>query len=174
MKTRRCQTAEHVAEAARAGIHAGCPGAFRDPQGGLHPCTCECHGAGVDLEDVGKGRLPVQGVDPGDGAESARQDRKKAEKRPTGACECCGAPCRGRFLPGHDAKLKSLLTKLAVAGSVEAWAELVVRDWARLVKNPNVSSRTKAMGEVWAQAGQELVDARVESRASRHQTGMVN
>lgn len=48
-------------------------------------------------------------------------------------CECgCGEYTRGgRFLPGHDAKLKSALLARARAGDTEAQAELERRGWAR-------------------------------------------
>lgn len=45
-------------------------------------------------------------------------------------CECgCGEPVARRFLPGHDAKLKSRLRREARAGSADAMAELLRRRW---------------------------------------------
>lgn len=61
----------------------------------------------------------------------------KRNKRRTQAgrdCECgCGGTTRGgRFLPGHDAKLKGALLRQAFAegGNGAAMAELTRRDWA--------------------------------------------
>lgn len=59
------------------------------------------------------------------------QERRPRLPRPTtGQCECCGEPTRGgRFLPGHDARLKSRLRKAAKGGDQEAAAELETRGW---------------------------------------------
>lgn len=48
----------------------------------------------------------------------------------TGTCECCGEATKGgKFLPGHDARLKSRLRNEAKNGSKEAAAELKERGW---------------------------------------------
>lgn len=52
----------------------------------------------------------------------------------SGNCECCGAPTKGgRFLPGHDAKLKSRLRRQRAYGTPEqqesARTELASRGW---------------------------------------------
>lgn len=55
----------------------------------------------------------------------------KVESRP---CECgCGAMTRrgSRFLPGHDAKLKSRLRKAAAEGDAQARKELIARGWEK-------------------------------------------
>lgn len=59
------------------------------------------------------------------------QEKKLRTPRPaTGNCECCGEPTRGgRFLPGHDARLKSRLRKASAEGDVEATSELELRGW---------------------------------------------
>lgn len=47
-------------------------------------------------------------------------------------CQCgCGAAVRARFLPGHDAKLKSRLLGERAAGSAAALASLVELGWWR-------------------------------------------
>jgi Arc/MetJ-type ribon-helix-helix transcriptional regulator len=53
-------------------------------------------------------------------------------RREAGRCECgCGGqPRRGRFLPGHDAKLMSKLKTAAAAGDPGAVSELERRGWA--------------------------------------------
>lgn len=63
--------------------------------------------------------------------------RERAEPRPTtGRCEHCGEPTKGgRFVPGHDAKLKGILLGLATAENTpldqaeDAVVELMMRDW---------------------------------------------
>ena len=48
------------------------------------------------------------------------------------ACECgCGGEPKGRFLPGHDMKLKSRLFRESAGGSRRATAELKRRGWER-------------------------------------------
>jgi hypothetical protein len=60
----------------------------------------------------------------------ARTPRRAA--RPTsGNCECCGLATKGgKFLPGHDAKLKKILRASARTGDVSAQADLEKRGWA--------------------------------------------
>lgn len=60
-----------------------------------------------------------------------RTPRAKSEPRTPGACECCGEPTKGgRFLPGHDAKLKSVLrARVKHHNDQEAKAELERRGW---------------------------------------------
>lgn len=54
---------------------------------------------------------------------------------PTGrVCGCgCGRPVKRRFLPGHDAKLKSRLVKEARDGSTAALDELRRYGWEHFV-----------------------------------------
>lgn len=54
---------------------------------------------------------------------------------PTGRkCRCgCGAPVARRFLPGHDAKLKSRLVKEARNGSEAARQELREEGWEHFI-----------------------------------------
>ncbi len=64
-------------------------------------------------------------------AERAEQEQPTRTTRPTtGRCEHCGAPTRGgRFVAGHDAKLKGELKRAAEAGDIDALLELHVRNW---------------------------------------------
>lgn len=60
--------------------------------------------------------------------------RPKAEPKLPGRCEHCGDTTKGgRFVAGHDAKLKGILIKEARGGkgkaAVEACAEILVRNW---------------------------------------------
>jgi hypothetical protein len=49
-------------------------------------------------------------------------------------CECgCGADSKSRFLPGHDAKLKSRLVTQAVEGSKEAEKQLADLGWSHFL-----------------------------------------
>jgi hypothetical protein len=49
-------------------------------------------------------------------------------------CECgCGAAVRARFLPGHDARLKSQLVREARAGDIEAKLRLERLGWLRFL-----------------------------------------
>jgi hypothetical protein len=52
-----------------------------------------------------------------------------------GRCEHCGEPTKGgRFIPGHDAKLKGELVR---EGTIEAWAEQIIRNWKTEADVPN-------------------------------------
>lgn len=59
----------------------------------------------------------------------APKERKPTADRPTsGRCEHCGEPTKGgKFVVGHDAKLKGILLKDGLEGSHEAVAELMAR-----------------------------------------------
>ena len=49
---------------------------------------------------------------------------------PRGQCQCgCGAAVRRRFLPGHDAKLKSQLFRAKATGDVSATQRLIDLGW---------------------------------------------
>lgn len=63
--------------------------------------------------------------------EAQRQERKERVAKPkVGRCEHCGEPTKGgRFVAGHDAKLKGELKRAAEAGDVDALVELEVRNW---------------------------------------------
>jgi predicted nuclease with RNAse H fold len=53
-----------------------------------------------------------------------------ADAGPRGQCQCgCGAAVRRRFLPGHDAKLKSQLFRAKATGDVSATQRLIDLGW---------------------------------------------
>lgn len=74
-------------------------------------------------------RLPLVSV------EAETPVRQNTARPPTGRlCECnCGKPVKRRFLPGHDAKLKSRLVKEARAGSKAALQNLRENGWEHFV-----------------------------------------
>jgi hypothetical protein len=59
--------------------------------------------------------------------------RKSQPPKPkVGSCECCGEPTRGgRFVPGHDAKLASILRAKVKGGDQDAYEELKRRGWLK-------------------------------------------
>jgi hypothetical protein len=72
------------------------------------------------------------GLDPDEIDEFERpQEKKPRVPRPAvGACECCGEATKGgKFLPGHDAKMKSRLREAAKQGDMDAQTELERRGW---------------------------------------------
>lgn len=69
---------------------------------------------------------------PTDGEGRATERKPRGEPKPTsGVCHHCGEPTKGgRFVAGHDAKLKGILKRRAVDhGSAWAVAEAIARDW---------------------------------------------
>jgi hypothetical protein len=63
-------------------------------------------------------------------AEKAAKREQRAAAPKVGRCEHCGEPTKGgRFVAGHDAKLKGELKRAAEAGDLDAGAELVLRNW---------------------------------------------
>lgn len=70
-------------------------------------------------------------------AKAKKADTAKQQRRATGnSCECgCGGTTGGgRFLPGHDAKLKSQLVKAALSGDSNATADLERRGWTKFLE----------------------------------------
>lgn len=69
-----------------------------------------------------------------DCAADLARPRKRPVARPTAGvciCGCSGATKGGRFLPGHDAKLKGRLAKAVTAGDEAAYARMVELGWQR-------------------------------------------
>ena len=63
-------------------------------------------------------------------------------------CECgCGAEVKSRFLPGHDAKLKSRLVNQALEGDGAAARELRKRNWSAHLEKARASRDRKARVE---------------------------
>ena len=66
-------------------------------------------------------------------AQRKRSRPKKPSRPKGGTCECpCGGPTKGgRFIPGHDAKLASVLKNRVKGGDRAAFEEMVRRNWTR-------------------------------------------
>lgn len=135
-----------------------------------HPRCWICKAAGTDL-DPGTGQC-VEGeacaerahirltTDPRferyrqyhEAAEALTADRPKPERRPTegrpteGRCEHCGEPTKGgRFVAGHDAKLKGDLIRAGKEGDVEAVAEAMFRNWYKPGRYPDLEDAAHAI-----------------------------
>lgn len=66
--------------------------------------------------------------------QQAKKTRVKAPWQPkVGVCECpCGGATKGgKFIPGHDAKLASLLKRRVQEGDSEAYEEIKRRNWLK-------------------------------------------
>lgn len=79
------------------------------------------HAEAAGHADEGMMLLPVADPEAADALRShrlePRRPRRSSPDGVNGTCGCsCGAPVRRRFLPGHDAKLKSSLRQAAVGG----------------------------------------------------------
>lgn len=182
MKSQWCAVADRdeigMAEPLREQLRAMCPGLLQSVDGPVIECDGGAH-AGVtrkarEAAAKKKGALPLAVPEAPNAPEETPQVSKKAGKRPPagekrGRCEHCGAPTGGRFAVGHDAKLKSELTSLGHGGDADAWAEMLVRDWARLVdrhkwpKPPVVAAAEKLAFD----EGQFLVARRNKARQNR-------
>lgn len=152
-------------------IHQRCLGGYRTPDGSIEFCDCECHRENpMSKEDLAWRRLPVLQPPPTPEPEPAAKATKKTAKgAATGSCEHCGAPTGGRFAPGHDAKLKSELTRAAANLDTEACAELILRDWLRLVKPGAIREYVaRAAGGIAATRGYTLVEERNAARRGRY------
>jgi len=128
-------------------LHASCPGGYVTRDGKRHGCGCSCHvPVGVPLpvvDDAPQGRKP---------AGPAKRSRVDENNH----CEHCGAPCKRRFVVGHDAKLKSELARAIRAGGDEATkalAECIARgeawvpDWTNEDLFPAASDLLAAVGD---------------------------
>lgn len=115
---------------------AACMLRVRDRLAGspLHQQLQECRSDSA--ERARRIRMAAEGIRAGVPQDEIDEFERPLEKKPrtprpaVGSCECCGAATRGgRFLPGHDAKMKSRLREAAKKGDVEASAELEQRGW---------------------------------------------
>ncbi len=67
---------------------------------------------------------------------TTRKPRTPRAPRPTEGqciCGCEGKTRGGRFVPGHDAKLKSVLRKQILAGDESARARMIELGWEKYV-----------------------------------------
>jgi hypothetical protein len=93
--------------------------------------------------------------DPVDDEGVPRPKRVKGEGRPTtGECHHCGEATKGgRFVAGHDSKLKGILVRVAQGGGPVAVAEMLARGW---LKRPDeLDPEVLAKGEEIAQDSPE-------------------
>lgn len=75
-----------------------------------------------------------------------RAPRVKAERPTTGTCHHCGEPTKGgKFVAGHDAKLKGILIQGGKDGDAEAVAEAMARDWYKPGRFPELESAADAI-----------------------------
>lgn len=93
-------------------------------------CPHSCHGETEperfeELSERVESRVRVVEESSSEGGGTSRPKKK------AGHCQCgCGGMTKGgRFLPGHDAKLKSALRKRANDGDQDAINELAERGW---------------------------------------------
>jgi hypothetical protein len=90
--------------------------------------------AGVIEGDDGK---PLDlAADSAAGLDRARRTRKPRQPRPSSGvciCGCAGTTKGGRFLPGHDAKLKSALRARIAEGDEAARARMIELGWEKFL-----------------------------------------
>lgn len=98
-------------------------------------------------------------------AANGHQPKKRTpSNRPTsGRCEHCGEPTKGgRFVAGHDAKLKGQLIREAGEGSVAAVAEAMARNWYKPGRYPELEDEAFAI--VQATETETLIQQRTAER----------
>jgi hypothetical protein len=111
------------------------------------------------------------------------RERKKQDKRdaakvaklagvgPTCGCGCGGVTGGGTYLPGHDAKHKSLLVKAVLAGgadAAEAEATLEAKNWLRFLEKAKVTAeKAKRPAQVKKQETDEEAKARAAAKLAR-------
>lgn len=91
----------------------------------------------------------------GDPDRPSKPKRERGPARPTsGTCHHCGAPTKGgKFVAGHDAKLKGELVR---EGTIDAAIETLCRDWpiktfnAKAHESGTVGERTKRLAKAQA------------------------
>lgn len=90
--------------------------------------------------------------------------RAPRKDRPTsGRCEHCGEPTKGgRFVAGHDAKLKGQLIREAAEGDINAVAEAMARNWYKPGRFPDLEDAAFAI--VQATETETLIQQRTTER----------
>lgn len=98
-------------------------------------------------------------------------------KKAPSPCECgCGTEVKGRFAPGHDAKLKSALIKIAIESAdltevEKAEKDLQSRGWMKfLVRKREVIAEKVKKAEEKAQAARERVEAKKSGKSNGAKT----
>jgi hypothetical protein len=95
--------------------------------------------------------------------ETPRERRPSATRPTSGRCEHCGEPTKGgRFVAGHDAKLKGDLIRAGGAGDVEAVVEAMFRSWYKQGRYPELEAEAFAI--VQANNTDEWLAQRVANR----------
>lgn len=162
-----------LGELAARTLHRLCPGAGRTRGGEVRVCGCRCHSRHrgrfeapreTDFEGVA---LPI--IEDSTAPPAPVVPIKSAKAAERGRCEHCGAPCRGRFLPGHDAKLKGELVRRGRRNDPYALAELHLRGWRRLHESPGNTAIERHALELAEQEGWDLVYGAI---ACRHVNGV--
>lgn len=99
------------------------------------------------------------------------QRKPRGPGRPTsGRCEHCGEPTKGgRFVAGHDAKLKGDLKRAAEAGDDDAIVELLCRSWPVHTLKVEPERLQAATLRADGVAGAEFIAARVAARLGEAQ-----
>lgn len=104
--------------------------------------------------------------------EKRKEAASRAAPRPTsGACHHCGAPTKGgKFVIGHDAKLKGELLRAAKAASNEAAAEMMLRGWWKQATHGVLMNNLDADAvQAMVLQGEELLATFNQRRADRHE-----
>lgn len=111
-------------------------------------------------------------------AQAKKEQRRQTQGRDC-ECGCKGTTGGGRYLPGHDAKHKSALVKLAIQGEgsedvnenrlgMNAYAQLEERGWLKFLdKAKEVAARPKADPRVVRAAKSEDAEARARENIAR-------
>ena len=95
--------------------------------------------------------------------------KSRGPAKPTeGKCEHCGEPTKGgRFVAGHDAKLKGDLLRAAQQGDIEAYTEMLQRGWSKDGHRKTVAAETiLAATNLLDTVNGAWLEARVETRVS--------
>ena len=174
MLSRPCHIASHQGIAmtldGRIEIHSQCHGLCVDVDKTVE-CGCECHTEqgsrlrkAVAASNAG-GPLPPAVAVSAPPPPPARRDRPRARGRGPGRCQCgCGGTTGGRFVAGHDAKLKSQLWASALQGGYKDYAELKLRGWLKGKDLTKLPIETDTRGDAFAELHPDLVERRNEIR----------
>lgn len=104
-----------------------------------------------------------------EGVRAERRERRESSPgRPSsGSCHHCGGPTKGgKFIAGHDAKLKGELIREATA---EAVAEAMFRGWYKIGRYPELEPLASKI--VDERGSEEFIQERNEARQGRYERG---
>jgi hypothetical protein len=154
MLSGHCHSEAHAATPETAPeYHRRCTGAWPRPDGALVTCPCPRHAGeyrcricrhdhtnpdeydpwGRQCVDHDACATRISRAQASNPVAKELREATAAPRRPGRDCECaCGGTTRGgRFLPGHDAKLKGRLLRQAADGDQGARDELRRRGWEK-------------------------------------------